>query len=1601
MDEYQINTADFQDGREGQRRKETFIEHILSMATHKMFSKVFFDNISLNDLKKLEKSDLLKIVEEVTTLILNKKDGATKISFFTTSIHEKYDITQTSLAIVNNDKPFLVDSIVAAIVRLGYSIDILIHPILAIERDKTDRLISVSPARPDAAHQNKESIIYIRLNELLRKSEIAALETELTFVMTCISYAINDWQAMRTEISQAIQNITLSKEVFTQVQLEEIKSFLHWLDMGYFTFLGFRCFHEEAGKITLVNKLGIMRNEKVYIFRPHKKKTDPYVDCKEAFKVTKSVTRSVVHRDAPMDVIRLKKFDEKGKAIGFYEFIGLFTSTVYNSSIKHIPLIRQKLSYVMEHSGLSPLWHDGKTLLHTLETFPRGELFQIEPEQLLTAMKAIVDLQQRQRLALFVRQDSLGHLVSAIVYVPRDKYNSSLRERMATILETELNGKVNSFHPLIDRDTPYARVYYTLVVNPTKPLHFHHAAIEQALLLSSMTWEDHLKEKFFHVYPSKIALKYIDRFLHAFPNQYKETYSVDNAVKEIDIIEQVLITKKLTARIYAIEATPGLLNLKLYHYGNPFVLSDILPILENMGLKTITESYYKIRDQKSQEKICLYDFKLKSLADDIHKNLPTIRDNFQEALIKVWDGQLENDGFNALMLNNFLTWREVLIVRAYYKYLKQIEFVYSQPFVEDCLQRNRPTTKKIIQFFEAMFNPKDPVPPNALTKFLDSIEEEFDNVESSDDDKILRQFLNLILATVRTNYFQTDVMSVRKNYLSFKFDARLIQNLPLPRPMYEIFIYSVDMEAIHLRTGKVARGGIRWSDRPEDFRKEILGLVKAQRVKNAVIIPVGAKGGFVVKKDLSMLSPDEKYQEGVRCYKMMMQALLDITDNRINNRTIKPKKVRRCYDGDDPYLVVAADKGTSTFSDIANAISLKNKFWLGDAFASGGSHGYDHKKIGITARGAWEAVTRHFKEMGVNIQTTPFTAVGIGDMSGDVFGNGMLLSNQIKLVAAFNHLHIFVDPNPDPEKSFEERAHLFKMPRSSWADYNEKLLSKGGGIFSRRQKYITLTPEMRTLFQVNKKQLSPEDLIRTILTSAVDLMWFGGIGTYVKASHEMNESIGDRANDSVRVNASDLKARIIGEGANLGITQPGRVEYALQGGRINTDAIDNAGGVNCSDHEVNIKILLNHVVQQKKLSETGRNTLLKKMTDNVAELVLRDNYLQPQAITMIESRGYQVLERQTRLMKKLEKIGLLDRKVENLPDDETIEERLQAHKGLTRPEIAVLLAYGKLFIYEKILQTTIPDEPILNEFLVAYFPKLLQERFGDKLKEHPLRREIIATRTANSLVNRVGPTFFNEMIEITDATPEQVIRAYLIVRDSLNVAPYWHAIEALDCHVVTDVQNQMMRAVVELIEHSTRWLLMNYNGPLNISKCIPLFSDQVNQFKTHMEACIKGDFKKKILKDEEGLIKKKVPQNLAHDIAHLEMLQYAWDIMQVANKYKTSITIVSEVYFFLFDIFGFHRIKEKMQDIPLGNRWQKKSIRYLLEQLSVLQARLVESALKKAKKADTAKDIFERWYGQDKRQIQQFHQLIEALHGEPTFDLSMAYVFINQLETLL
>jgi glutamate dehydrogenase len=1512
-------------------------------------------------------------------------------------ITDGWSSPHTIVEIINDDMPFLVDSVTGAINASNRVVHLIIHPILTVARSPDGRFFDLlDPALPE----NRESWMQVEIARESDPADLARLTRTLSSVLAHVRAAVEDWQPMRAVLRDVITDLSTQPPPVAAAELAEVRDFLRWLDDDNFTFLGYREYFFAEPEKPEHGPLGILHDETHPVFGGLRdlsslpRDVQDFVCRRELLVVTKSNRRATVHRTAHMDAIGVRRFGSNGEVVGICVFLGLFTSLAYSRDPRSIPLLRLKVRRIVERSGLSPTSHDGKALLHILDTFPRDELFQTDENQLFDTVTGILNLQERQRIAVFLRRDPLERFVSCLVYVPRERYDSHLRSSLATILEQAFAGEVSTFYTHID-ESALARIHFIVRTTRGRVPLVDATALEKQLADAGRSWTDRLQEALSAAFGDEDGRIRLRR-VQSFPIAYQLRTDAAQAVADLGRIEAVLAGSALEVSLHP-KADGELPGLRLYRANEPVALSDVLPILENLGLRVVAEEPFQI-DCVDGTSVRLHEFQLSGVAL-LASVSATIRARFEEALVAIWIGRVENDGFNRLVLTAGLSVRQATVLRLYAKVLRQGGTAFSQAYMEDTLTAHPEIARRLVQLFETRFDPARGGASLATISEIQAIDHALDAVSSLDQDRILRMYLTLILKTVRTNYYQKLPSGEAKPYLAVKLASSEIELLPLPRPQFEIYVYSPWVEGVHMRAGRVARGGIRWSDRKEDFRTEILGLMKAQTVKNAVIVPVGSKGGFVVKQPPA--SRDRFGEEGVECYKTLIRGLLDLTDNVVpasegQHRIAPPADTVR-YDQDDPYLVVAADKGTATFSNFANAIAEEYGFWLGDAFASGGSAGYDHKAMGITARGAWELVKRHFRELGRNAETEHLSVVGVGDMSGDVFGNGMLVSRHLKLLGAFDHRHVFIDPEPDPERSFDERLRLFRLPRSSWADYDRALISEGGGVFERGAKSIPVSPEMKRVFDIEADHLTPAELIRKLLTARVDLLWFGGIGTYVKAPHETHAEVGDRANDALRIDGDEIRAKVVGEGANLAVTQRGRVAFALAGGRINTDAIDNSAGVDTSDHEVNIKILLGQAIASGALAAEERDPLLAAMAGDVAALVLRDNYLQGEALSIAEARAVATLDRQVRMIRSLERSGRLDPVLEFLPDDETLAARAAQGRGLVRPELAVLLAYAKMTLYEELLASTLPGIPELAEELRGYFPAAVRDQLGVQISNHPLRREIIATIVTNDLVNRARITFVHDMRARTGRSAPEIAQAYMIVREVFGLQELWSEIEALDNRVAAQMQIEMLLEIGELIERAAAWLL--YRRRLELGREIGRFGPSTRSLAASLLELLPPPDQNLVTARSGRLRAAGVPEALATQLGGMPFTAAAFDVADLAARSKRPLDRAARVYYGVGAQFALDEMRAAARRLRAETPWQKQAVEATVDDLLGLQADLAERVLASDSADET--DPLAAWSTAHEAEFRPIEPLMRELRAATTPDLAMLVVAGRQLRHAL
>ena len=1575
------------------------------------FLRQYYRDISADDLNATPEKDLLGGAMSAWKLLRTRKPDEAKINVFNPDPdRDGWSCPHTVVEIVNDDMPFLVDSVTAELNRRNLTVFLIIHPVIRVERTSSGKLADFSD--PAAADGNAESVMHIEINEQTLPETLDHLRERLSNVLQDVRNAVDDWRAMRVRGADIVAELDSAPPPLPGAMIEVTKAFMRWVEDDNFTFLGYREHQYKGGPDNTTVRtvpdsgLGVLRRESTMIFEGMHDgatlgpDTASFVHRPELITFSKSNGRSAVHRAVHLDTIGIKIFNADGEVVGERLFVGLYTSAVYNQGVHDIPVLRQKVDYVVERGGFSPVSHFGKALQHILQTLPRDDLFQFAEDELFETAIGILRLQERQRVALFSRHDPFGRYHSCLIFMPRERYTTQLREQMQRVVEEGFGGRVTVFYVQVS-DSVLARLQFIVKTTPGETAPQSLEEIEANLADAGRDWRDDLSHALTTAHGEARGLDLFRAFADAFPVSYRERYDVDKAVADIEKILKVMVTHEITMDLYATgSANRNELRFKVYH-PTQLPLSDVLPMLEAMGLKVVGEVSNPIEPLETDIAVWIHDFRMVTRGGEV-VDLNKIKANFEALFAGVWHGEIENDGFNRLVIHPGLAPRQITVLRAYCKFLRQAAIPFSQSYMEETLAGNPGITRDLVELFEVLFDPADQEKATARTNRLRRhIENAFEDVQNLDEDRILRRYLNVIDSTLRTNHFQPDADGAPKPYVSFKIDSRAIEELPLPRPLVEIFVYSARVEAIHLRGGKVARGGIRWSDRREDFRTEILGLMKAQMTKNAVIVPVGAKGGFVVKRPPVDGGREALQEEGIACYRTLMSGMLDITDKLKPGELVHPENVVR-RDEDDAYLVVAADKGTATFSDIANGIAQDYDFWLDDAFASGGSAGYDHKKIGITARGAWESVKRHFREIDIDTQTTDFTCVGVGDMGGDVFGNGMLLSEHIKLLGAFNHLHIFVDPDPDPATGFEERKRLFDLPRSSWTDYDAKLISKGGGVFDRKAKSIKVTPQMRAAFDMSDKEsVTPTELIRSMLAAPVDLMWLGGIGTYVKSRDESHADVGDRVNDSLRLDAGELRCKVVGEGANLGATQLGRIEYALGGGRINPDFIDNSAGVSCSDHEVNIKILLGEVMAAEQITRKQRDRLLVRMTEELANHVLMDNYRQSMTLTHCEAQSFALIDESMRFLKHLERTGEIDRQVEFLPDDETLAERRAAGRGFTRPELAVLLAYSKLSLYDQILDSDVPDDPFLAQDVGLYFPKPIRERYGDFIPGHRLRREISATYITNSLINRTGPTFVNEMQNRTGAAPAEIVKAYLVTRQIFGLYGLWARIEALDNKAPAALQTEMNLEILQLIRRGTLWMLRNSPQPLDLSRAVDRFAPGIGELTGTLDNHLSTELRTAIQGAADELIARGAPKDLARQIASLDILFSGCDIVRISVGGGYPVDDVARVYFAIGEKFGLDWLRGAAESLSADTEWQVMAVSAIVDDLYAQQTAIATKVVDESGGGAAADAVIDAWMSANSHRVGRARSIVGELRSSGSVDLAMLAVANREIRGLL
>ncbi|MFQ3250621.1 NAD-glutamate dehydrogenase [Glaciecola sp.] len=1573
------------------------------------FGRLLYKNMSFEDINGRSDSDLYGATLSLWQLTQTFKESSPCIKVFNPDIAKHgWQSSHTIIEIIVKDMPFLVDSVRMAINRLGIAAHLLLHSPMHVTRNKDNKVTGFSDSKSKSTSVFTETVFLIEIDRQAKRSDIEKLRNELLSVVNEVSLSVSDWKPMREKLASITKGFEKSKSHASAAIKSQGKTFLDWLNDHNFTLMGYRYYDVKAieGDHRWIpdnkSSLGLMKNsindrERVLKNLPTGARDAALSD--NPLILTKTNSRARVHRPAYMDYVGVKEFDDQGRVIGEHRFLGLYSASFYNSSATDLPMLREKIDRMCKISGFDKGTHAYKAFVNIVETYPRDELLQTSDEELAQIVLGIFQMQERGISRLFVRKDTFGRYFSCLVYVPRERYNTQLRKETQDLLARAFKSEEEVEFNTYFSESVYARTHYIARVKNNN-LEFDVKEIEDNLIELTRSWQDKLATKITSAYGEAKGKAIQNKYVNAFTRSYAEQNLPSAALVDIERIELLNDDNKLDILFYRPQeesAESEVVKLKLYHRDVPIHLSDVLPMLENFGLRVIDESPYRVTNDEGDIS-WIMDFSM------LHKNgqnfeMERTQELFQDAFSKTWNKSLEDDGFNRLILSAGITGRNVTILRAYAKYMRQIGTSFSIDYMANTLANYPDIATDIVSLFRLMFCPTIKRMPKKIASLKEEMLSKLDKVSNLDDDRIIRRYIELLNATLRTNFYQNDSEGNEKSYISFKLLPSEISDMPLPMPKFEIFVYSPRIEGVHLRGGKVARGGLRWSDRQEDFRTEILGLVKAQQVKNTVIVPVGAKGGFICKAMPENADRATIQEEGKACYKIFIRSLLDITDNIIEGEVIPPKDVIR-LDEDDPYLVVAADKGTATFSDIANGISDEFNFWLGDAFASGGSVGYDHKKMGITARGAWESVKRHFREIGVDCQTTPFTAVGVGDMAGDVFGNGMLLSEQTRIICAFNHLHIFFDPNPDEKASYKERKRLFEDPSLSWDDYNRKIISKGGGIFKRSEKAIPLSAEMKKCLGTRQSTMTPNELIHNVLKMPVDLIWNGGIGTYVKSSKESHSEVGDRANDTTRVNGKDVRAKIIGEGGNLGLTQLGRIEFAANGGLVNTDFIDNVGGVDCSDNEVNIKILLNTLVNAGELTVKQRNALLHDMTDDVSDIVLQDCYRQTQSISITNLAGVKQLKEQLRFIHGLEREGLLNRELEFIPTDEEISDRVVTGQGFTRPELSVLIAYGKMVLKDKFNIPEITNNPYYDRFLVDAFPPILREKYQTQMQDHPLRSEIIATKLTNEMVNDMGLNFVYRLQEETGALIEQVAEAYTVVKGVFGMASLWESVEELDNKIDAQLQLKMLDSMRRILRRTSRWYIRHGGKTASIEAAIKRYQPAFKVVSENLGDFLVAKEYQEVQAETMRLIDAKVPKDIAYRVASLSNMFSTMDLAQVAELEVRPVEVVARLYYQLGSRFELHWFLEQINQQSVANHWQALARASYREELDWQQRSLTSVLLNIEPKEKDADKILNDWCKVNEEALARWYHMMTEFKTSDNHEFAKFSVALRELMLL-
>ncbi len=1612
------------------------------------FAAHYLRRIPYNALTGREAHGWIRQMESQLDFMQERTGNDIKVRVFNpTESSHGYQLELTVVEVISNDMPFIVDSAAIAIANKHYATHLIIHPVFNVQRDPGGFLMDIYAETEQPEQTQSESILHFQIDRQSDPVERARLTELITNYLEDVALSVVDWQALLSQAQAAIDTLDSVQCPYSADQVSEAQALLRWMIENNFTFLGYREYSiapsDQAYSLHPLTDtgLGILRKkDSIGEVEARLQSLDPKkLSVSGPVVITKTNAKSTVHRNSNMDYIGIMRFGDKGELIGEMRFLGLYTSAAYNCRPWNIPLVRKKVMNVVNRSSFRPDSHGGKAMLHIMESLPREELFHATQAELFDIAVNIYDLQERNVTRVMIRKDRFGRYFSCLVFIPRDRFNTETREQIQSILKAELKGQSLDFAVQIG-ESVLARLHVVVNVDQHQDIQFDVEDIERQVIQAVRSWQDRLKSVLTRKHDAETATLWSNQFAGFFPAAYIEDVTPWVAAFDIENLA-LLEPDDIRMSLYRPRSQDvGFFRFKIFRYDAPIPLSEVLPYLENLGMTIVNERPYQLH--LADGSTCwIQDFDMRLSSGDL--DLSRVKENFQTAFARIIDGSFENDGFNRLILAAMLDWRQVALLRTLCKYLVQTGVNLSQNYMAQTVTKHPVISRLIIELFESRFdpqrdesdddasrrtstlneiltafinmdeNPEAAAMQHALFKARDGSRHDqikavstllnhmVSQVRSLDEDRILRAFIGVVEATVRTNFYQQSDEGEPREYISLKLISAKVPELPRPRPWREIFVYSPRVEGVHLRGGMVSRGGLRWSDRFEDFRTEVLGLMKAQQVKNTMIVPVGAKGGFVVKKPPASGGREALMAEVVACYRSFIKGLLEITDNLVDDKVVPPLSVYR-HDEDDPYLVVAADKGTATFSDIANSVAINHGFWMGDAFASGGSVGYDHKKMGITAKGAWESVRHHFYSMGRDCQSEPFSAVGIGDMSGDVFGNGMLLSTQIQLKAAFNHIHIFLDPAPEIAASYAERQRLFGLDRSSWEEYDVSLISKGGGVYSRDMKAIPISPEIGVWLGVKATHMAPSDLIRLLIKAPVDLLWNGGIGTYVKAASETDADVGDRSNNSVRVNGSELRCKVVGEGGNLGLTQRGRIEFALAGGRINTDFVDNSAGVNCSDYEVNIKILLNQLISSGQLKAEDRNDLLVEMTDEVSDLVLKNNFLQAQALSVMESMMIDRLGSKSHLINVLEKRGQLDRELEALPTVDVLQDRRRTKKGLARPELAILLSYSKITLYQDLLQSDVPEDPFLANELIRYFPTPLKTQYSASMTQHRLKREIIATAVTNNMINRMGATFPLRLHEDTGESPGQVAKAFTVACEIFPTHDWWRTIDQAQNTAGSDAQSRLtaFMHVWNLIRHITRWLLTHHRDGLDISHLVGMYRDGARELLRQIPKHLSPGAHRRVKSQVKVMLSAGVDKATAKDLAICEFLKPVLDIIDASQQSDQSLDITAQCYFKLDQTFRFGWLMSMVESLPVSGQWHAHARGGLRYELYHHHRQLTANLLSQ-NDSGSADQRVRAWRGDHRTQAEFFQNMLVDMKRTGEMDYAKVSVAVRALDQLV